>query len=95
LSRVRADAALPVGQHRRRDPRPARAAAQRRQRFGRGGGDDQRRQRARPGGASAACITVDATLLGQIFANPGAYYVNIHTGDFPNGAARGQLQRNR
>jgi CHRD domain len=46
-------------------------------------------------GASAGCTTVDATLLGQIFANPGAYYVNVHTGDFPNGAARGQLQRNR
>jgi hypothetical protein len=46
-------------------------------------------------GASAGCATADATLLGQIFANPGAYYVNIHTGDFPNGAARGQLQRNR
>jgi CHRD domain len=46
-------------------------------------------------GASAGCTTVDATLLGQIFANPAAYYVNVHTGDFPNGAARGQLQRNR
>jgi len=46
-------------------------------------------------GASAACTTVDPTLLGQIFANPAAYYVNVHTGDLPNGAARGQLQRNR
>jgi hypothetical protein len=46
-------------------------------------------------GASAGCTTVDASLLAQIFANPSAYYVNVHTGDFPNGAARGQLQRNR
>ena len=46
-------------------------------------------------GPSAGCTTADATLLGKIFANPAAYYVNVHTGDFPNGAARGQLQRNR
>jgi CHRD domain len=46
-------------------------------------------------GASAGCATADASLLQQIFANPSAYYVNVHTGDFPNGAARGQLQRNR
>jgi hypothetical protein len=44
---------------------------------------------------AARTSTVDATLLGQIFANPSGYYVNIHTGDFPNGAAGGQLQRNR
>jgi hypothetical protein len=42
-------------------------------------------------GASAACTTADESVLRQIFANPSGYYVNIHTGDFPNGAARGQL----
>jgi hypothetical protein len=36
-----------------------------------------------------------AQRLGFEVANPAAYYVNVHTGDFPNGAARGQLQRNR
>jgi CHRD domain len=46
-------------------------------------------------GASAGCTTADASLLQQIFANPAGYYVNVHTGDFSGGAARGQLQRNR
>ena len=36
------------------------------------------------GGASNA-------LLGIIRAHPGNYYVNIHTTQFPDGAARGQL----
>lgn len=44
-------------------------------------------------GASAGCMTFDAALLQAIFANPAGYYVNVHTGDFPNGAARGQLAR--
>jgi len=42
-------------------------------------------------GASAACTPVDPSLLTAIFANPSRYYVNVHTGDFQNGAARGQL----
>ena len=32
-----------------------------------------------------------ATLLADIVANPGDYYVNVHTSDFPAGAVRGQL----
>jgi len=32
-----------------------------------------------------------ATLLADIVANPGDYYVNIHTSDFSAGAVRGQL----
>jgi CHRD domain len=50
--------------------------------------------RGDPGG-SAACATVDSSLLQQIFANPGNYYVNVHTGSFANGAARGQLSLRR
>ena len=47
-----------------------------------------------PGGAtgqSGGCTNLDATLASQIKANPRAYYVNVHTGPFPNGAVRGQL----
>ena len=32
-----------------------------------------------------------AALLADIVANPGRYYVNVHTTDFPGGAVRGQL----
>jgi hypothetical protein len=40
------------------------------------------------------CATgVDATLVGKIAHDPAAYYVNVHTAPFPNGAIRGQLRR--
>jgi hypothetical protein len=42
-------------------------------------------------GASSGCVTIDAKLLGQIRNNPRGYYVNVHTGEFPNGAVRGNL----
>ncbi|HYM64224.1 MAG TPA: CHRD domain-containing protein [Gaiellaceae bacterium] len=42
-------------------------------------------------GASAACVTVGATLRGQIRANPSGFYVNVHNIAFPGGAVRGQL----
>lgn len=42
-------------------------------------------------GASSACATIDGALADAIMANPAKYYVNVHTGTFPGGAARGQL----
>ena len=29
--------------------------------------------------------------MADILANPGDYYVTVHTGEFPDGAIRGQL----
>jgi CHRD domain len=42
-------------------------------------------------GASSDCVEVDASLARAIQRNPAKYYVNVHTGDFPGGAVRGQL----
>jgi hypothetical protein len=44
-------------------------------------------------GASSGCVTVDPALARSILKNPHRYYANVHTGPFPNGAARGQLFR--
>lgn len=42
---------------------------------------------------SYQCVTVDnEALLDNIAANPGQYYVNLHTPGFGPGAIRGQLQ---
>lgn len=37
------------------------------------------------------CDTVDDALVDEIRANPSAFYVNVHTTDYPNGAIRGQI----
>ncbi|HZT05459.1 MAG TPA: CHRD domain-containing protein [Chloroflexota bacterium] len=39
----------------------------------------------------AGCTQVEAGLLQSIAENPSGYYFNIHDGDFPGGAIRGQL----
>jgi hypothetical protein len=47
-----------------------------------------------PAGLEAATgsVTVtDQALLDKLKANPGGFYVNLHTADFPGGAVRGQL----
>ncbi len=42
-------------------------------------------------GNAKSCASVDAALIKEILANPSAYYVNVHTAEYPNGAVRGQL----
>ena len=37
------------------------------------------------------CDTVADSLVDEIRANPGGFYVNVHTADYPNGAIRGQI----
>jgi hypothetical protein len=42
-------------------------------------------------GSSSACVRVARSLARQLRSNPGGFYVNVHTPDYPNGAVRGQL----
>jgi len=43
------------------------------------------------GGSSSGCTTADPALVQAIIDHPAAYYVNVHTSDYPAGAIRGQL----
>jgi len=43
-------------------------------------------------GGGETCVAADGKLLKKIANQPGDYYVNVHTADFPAGAIRGQLQ---
>ena len=42
-------------------------------------------------GASAQCVRVSRSRAASLSANPGGFYVNVHTAGLPNGAVRGQL----
>jgi hypothetical protein len=44
-------------------------------------------------GDSQGCVRLSRTMIMKIKNNPSGYYVNVHNGDFPNGAVRGQLSR--
>ena len=37
------------------------------------------------------CVEVDAATMEAILANPSAFYVNVHTAEFPGGAIEGRL----
>ena len=41
------------------------------------------------------CDIVSDALVDHIRSNPGAYYVDVHTADHPDGALRGQLRKER
>jgi hypothetical protein len=42
-------------------------------------------------GQGEDCVSAPAEVIGRINANPRGFYVNVHTGDFPGGAVRGNL----
>ena len=39
------------------------------------------------------CVKADGKVLSEIAADPDGFYVNLHTGKYPTGAIRGQLQQ--
>ena len=42
-------------------------------------------------GNATGCTDAADALVDDLIANPGGYYVNVHTSDFLDGAVRGQL----
>lgn len=42
-------------------------------------------------GAWSGCVDGEAEAVASVTANPSGFYVNVHTGQFPDGALRGQL----
>ena len=44
-------------------------------------------------GFSSGTVNVDPELIKAIRQNPEAYYVNVHTAEYPAGAVRGQLSK--
>lgn len=43
-------------------------------------------------GSTSGCVTISAELAAAIEADPGSYYVNVHTPMFQGGEIRGQLK---
>ena len=44
-------------------------------------------------GVSSGCVSATRATIKAILKKPSAYYVNVHTSDFPDGAIRGQLSK--
>jgi hypothetical protein len=44
-------------------------------------------------GNSSGCAAVEKALLQEIVRSPGAFYVNVHTGSYPDGQIQGNLTR--
>ena len=42
-------------------------------------------------GASSGCASASRAIVAAILADPGSFYANVHTNEFPAGAIRGQL----
>ena len=42
---------------------------------------------------SKTCVETTADTVSKLIADPGGYYVNIHSDSYPNGAMRGQLAK--
>jgi hypothetical protein len=42
-------------------------------------------------GVSSGCVRAPRNVVSGLKNNPGGWYVNVHTADFPGGAVRGQL----
>ena len=46
-----------------------------------------------PNGASARCVAVPGEIIRKIQREPGAYHVDVHTTELPDGALQGQLRK--
>ena len=44
-------------------------------------------------GSASGCVDVRARDATRVLANPSTFYVNVHTDAYPDGAVRGQLER--
>ncbi len=42
---------------------------------------------------TSGCADADRTLIGRMAADPGDFYVNVHSNTYPQGAVRGQLSQ--